>query len=98
MNSHPQLEVLIINCGSSSLKYAWLDVGSGIAKAKGLAERIGEAGANIRLDLGGTVIEKAIPGADHGAALRELVDLCWSTGAVPANLCAVGHRVVHGGE
>ena len=91
-------QVLIINCGSSSLKFAWLDVGSGIARAKGLAERIGEVGTNIRLELGSTVIEKAIPEADHGAALRVLVELCWPTGAVPANLRAVGHRVVHGGE
>ena len=98
MKAEPPHDVLIINCGSSSLKYAWLDVDTGIARAKGLAERIGEAGTNIRLELGGNVVEKAIPGADHGGALRELVELCWPGGVVPTNLCAVGHRVVHGGE
>jgi acetate kinase len=98
MNADSPHEVLIINCGSSSLKYAWLDVGTGIAIAKGLAERIGEVGTNIRLELIGNVVEKAIPGADHGDALRELVELCWPGEVIPSNLRAVGHRVVHGGE
>ncbi len=98
MKADPPHEVLIINCGSSSLKYAWLDAGTGIVKAKGLAERIGEVGTSIRLELGGTIIEKAIPGADHGSALRELVERCWPGGVIPSNLRAVGHRVVHGGE
>jgi acetate kinase len=98
MKAEPEHEVLIINCGSSSLKYAWLDVGTGLARAKGLAERIGEMGTNIRLELDGKVVEKAIPDADHGGALRELVDLCWPKGVLPNNLRAVGHRVVHGGE
>ena len=98
MNAEPQHEVLIINCGSSSLKFAWLDVDTGIARGKGLAERIGEVGTSIRLELDGNVVEKAIPGADHGGALRELVELCWPADVVPASLRAVGHRVVHGGE
>ena len=98
MKADPPHEVLIINCGSSSLKYAWLDAGTGIVRAKGLAERIGEVDTSIRLELGGTIIENAIPGADHGSALRELVERCWPGGVIPPNLRAVGHRVVHGGE
>ncbi len=98
MKSDQSHEVLIINCGSSSLKFAWLNVGTGIARAKGIAERIADAGTNIRLELDGNTVEKAIPGADHGSALLELVGLCWPGGALPSGLCAVGHRVVHGGE
>ena len=98
MTPDPPHEVLVINCGSSSLKYSWLDVGTGIPRAKGIAERIGEVGTSIRLEFSGNVVEKAIPGADHGGALREMVELCWPGGVIPSNLRAVGHRVVHGGE
>jgi acetate kinase len=98
MDSERRDDVLIINCGSSSLKLAWLDAGTGSVRAKGLAERIGEKGTNIRLELGDTVIEKPIAGAEHGAALREVVALCWPGGEPPSGLLAIGHRVVHGGE
>ena len=68
--------VLVLNSGSSSLRYRLFD-GTDVL-AKGLVQRIGESGGDA---------------ADHGAALRKLMDELDLTG-----LAAVGHRVVHGGE
>jgi acetate kinase len=68
--------VLVLNSGSSSLRYRLFD-GSEVL-TKGLVQRIGESGGDA---------------ADHGAALRKLMDELDLTG-----LAAVGHRVVHGGE
>ena len=98
MNPDRGPEVLIINCGSSSLKLAWLDVKTGLVRAKGIAERIGEADTNIRIEVDGVLIQKPTPGIDHGESLRELVAACWPNGVRPASIVAVGHRIVHGGE
>lgn len=97
-NADGREETLIINCGSSSLKVAWLHAGSGALLAKGLVERIGEDGTRFRLELRGNVVEKPLPGADHGRGLRELMDHCWPTGSPPDTIFGIGHRVVHGGE
>ena len=73
--------VLVINAGSSSLKYHLIDPDSEQVHAKGLIERIGEADSDI---------------ADHGAALvRALEEM--GDRLDPAALLAVGHRVAHGG-
>lgn len=98
MNADRGPEVLIINCGSSSLKFAWLDAMTGLIRAKGIAERIGEIGTNLRIDVEGILIEKPAPGFDHGESLRELVKLCWRDGGRPSTVVAIGHRIVHGGE
>lgn len=92
------LETLIVNCGSSSLKFAWLDAVDGAVRAKGLADRLGTAGARIKFERGLEAVEESIPDLDHGRALRRLAELCWGEGGPPAGLCAVGHRVVHGGD
>ncbi len=76
--------VLVLNAGSSSLKYQVLVPESGLVAAKGVVERIGERGSDV---------------ADHAAALKvmtsRLDDDGVDLGAV--GLRAVGHRVVHGG-
>ena len=74
--------VLVVNAGSSSLKYQLIDPGTGQVHAKGLIERIGEDGSDV---------------PDHGAALRlALTDMGERLDAVA--LLAIGHRVVHGGD
>jgi len=77
--------VLVINSGSSSLKYQLVEPDSGESRAAGIVERIGE---------------ESSPVADHDAALRrafnELADAGIELGS--ADLAAVGHRVVHGGK
>lgn len=73
--------VLVINAGSSSLKYQLIDPTDGSVHAKGLVERIGEAGSDV---------------PDHEAALRHALDDMGDR-LDPAHLLAIGHRVVHGG-
>lgn len=77
--------VLVINSGSSSLKFQLVDPDSGTARSTGLVERIGEA-------------ESSVP--DHDAALRRAFEALADDG-VDLKTCgvvAVGHRVVHGGN
>lgn len=91
--------VLVINSGSSSMKYQLVDTDEGAAVASGLIERIGEAGAKATHHYGGneTGFEGVIP--DHGAAVRLMQRLFADSGRPlrGSALAAVGHRVVHGG-
>ncbi|MCP4804591.1 MAG: acetate/propionate family kinase [Proteobacteria bacterium] len=83
------MKVLVLNCGSSSLKADILDE-NGVRLGSLRAERLGSDDARYRLD--GAVTE--LPGADHGAVLAHAM-----AGLVGDHqLDAVGHRVVHGGE
>lgn len=88
MNSRPRL-VLVINSGSSSLKFQLVEPGSGKFRATGNVENIGEGSASV-------------PGylPDHDAALRRAFDLLAEDGIDlhRCGLVAVGHRVVHGGN
>lgn len=102
----PELEVmmkvLVINCGSSSLKYQLIDSETEEALAVGLCERIGIDGRLNHTPSGGdkVVIEKDMP--DHEVAIRMVLDaLTHEDYGVIQNLNeidAVGHRLVHGGE
>jgi acetate kinase len=90
-------QTLVINSGSSSLKFALIGAGSGRITRQGLAERLGTEMARLRThasDGGGEIsAEKPLPGAGHAEALEEI--LAHLGGQQPN---AVGHRVVHGGE
>lgn len=98
--------ILIINCGSSSLKYQVLDMKEGDVYdllAKGLVERIGmEVGCLKHKPTGKTPYEAEFPIADHTVAIKAVLDtLVDPEKGVLASLEdieAVGHRVVHGGE
>jgi acetate kinase len=92
--------VLVINAGSSSLKYSLIDGRSGKAAASGLVERIGEdEGRHVHHGPDGdSEVTRAI--ADHEDALRGALDAFESHGPSldEIDLAAVGHRVVHGGS
>lgn len=92
--------VLVINSGSSSLKYQVVDVASGAALATGLIERIGATGGILTHTTGGRehVIERDVP--DHVAAMDAMTAAFAEHGPdlATAGLVAVGHRVVQGGE
>ena len=92
--------VLVINSGSSSIKYQLVDPDSGQALASGLVERIGEEMGAIthKHDEAKTVIEAPVP--DHRAGLAKVLELFESEGPslAEANIAAVGHRVVQGGR
>lgn len=91
--------VLVINSGSSSVKYQLVDPVGGQAIASGLVERIGEASSLIKHTFEGNRTERTAPVPDHGAALRAVLDLFREVGPDldEAHVVAVGHRVVHGG-
>ncbi|WP_299557086.1 acetate kinase [uncultured Mycolicibacterium sp.] len=93
--------VLVLNSGSSSLKYELIDGDSSKSLAVGIVERIGEDSSLARLRVGERELHRdGPPIADHEAALRTAVELFEEAGAHPAELglVAVGHRAVHGGR
>lgn len=96
------MNVLVINCGSSSLKYQLIDSESEAVLAKGLCERIGIDGRLVyqKTGLDKEITEAAMP--THKQAIQMVLDALVNekTGAIGslAEIDAVGHRVVHGGE
>ncbi|ACQ81293.1 acetate kinase [Beutenbergia cavernae DSM 12333] len=92
--------VLVLNSGSSSLKYQLVNPSGGEAVASGIVERIGEgSSSDIRHTFAGNTTSRAEPVADHGEALRAVLGLFDEVGPrlAEAGVVAVGHRVVHGG-
>jgi acetate kinase len=97
------MKVLVLNCGSSSIKYQFIDTEKETALAKGIVERIGMTGAVLsqsRFD--GDSIKIAGEILDHKAAIEYVIAILLSKnhGVIEniSNIDAVGHRVVHGGE
>ncbi|MBK9738491.1 MAG: acetate kinase [Actinobacteria bacterium] len=90
--------VLVINSGSSSLKYQLVDVEQGTWIAKGLVERIGEGLSRLVHEVrDADVVEVDMSLPDHAAALELVLDTFDGVGPPLDGLVAVGHRVVHGG-
>ncbi len=82
------MKILVINSGSSSLKYQLFDMADGAVRARGVVERIGEPGGlSDHTAALNAMIERLRHGDDSGARAVNITDLA-----------AVGHRVVHGGE
>lgn len=99
------MKILVLNSGSSSLKYQLIDSDSEEVLAKGLAERIGGTGGGggIKQDTAANgTVEIAVEMADHEQAIDDVFKLLTDPkhGAVKSigEIAAVGHRVVHGGE
>lgn len=90
--------VLILNCGSSSLKFAILDPATGEEKLSGLAEAFFLPESRIKWKLNG---EKGNADLGAGAAHTEALDFLASnimTDELKSSIAAIGHRIVHGGE
>ena len=96
------MKVLVINCGSSSLKYQLIDSRSEEVLAAGLCERIGIDGRMTHTPSGGDTVVKNDPLPDHGAAIQAvlsaLTDKAHGVISSLSEIGAVGHRLVHGGE
>lgn len=97
--------VLVVNAGSSSLKYQLVDADTGDTRASGLVERIGGSGADVGDNAShtgpdGEEHRRHAPCADATAAFDVLVEAFHDDGPDLADieLAAVGHRVVHGGD
>lgn len=96
------MKVLVINCGSSSLKYQLIDMQGEKVLAKGLVERIAIEGSILTQKVNGEkyVIEQ--PMNDHKEAIKLVLDALVDNehGVIKdmSEISAVGHRVVHGGE
>lgn len=97
------MNVLVINCGSSSLKFQLIEAQSEKLIAKGICERIGIEGSQIcYTPAGGTKEVTVSPMKDHTDAIRLVLAALTNekTGVVKdlSEIGAVGHRIVHGGE
>ncbi|MEP9392017.1 acetate kinase [Gordonia sp. VNQ95] len=92
--------VLVLNAGSSSLKYQLVHPSSEVVIAEGIAERIGEDEGTITHVQAGEEITEKLELLDHAAAIGRVMALFAEGGIDLANagLSAVGHRVVHGGR
>lgn len=97
------MNILVINCGSSSLKFQLINAENEKLIAKGLCERIGIAGSMISYTpAGGEKEAREVVMENHTDAIRLVLDALTNekTGVVRnlSEISAVGHRIVHGGE
>jgi len=99
------VNVLVVNCGSSSIKYSLYRMGEDGAAdvlASGGVEKIGEAGSRLQHQAAGRTDARDVAAPDHEAAfalmIRALAEVPGAVISGPADIDAVGHRVVHGAE
>jgi acetate kinase len=96
------MKILVLNCGSSSLKYAYYDTGDDSSNREGIVERIGLPDARLVASSGQGREIRELGTIDHAQALQSVLALLTdpATGVLRhlGELNAVGHRVVHGGD
>ncbi len=97
------MKILVLNCGSSSIKYQFIDMKSGVVLTKGIVEKIGLKGSfikNERFDGDKVKLDGEI--LDHQSGIEYILGLMMSQkrGVIKSleEIDAIGHRVVHGGE
>ncbi|MBY3793969.1 acetate kinase [Rhodococcus fascians] len=92
------MSILVVNSGSSSVKFQLVDPDSGESLASGLVERIGESDGRVELDYRGESVERTQHIEDHGDGLALAFEMLSDAGIeLRSDVTAVGHRVVHGG-
>ncbi|MEF2073578.1 acetate/propionate family kinase [Consotaella aegiceratis] len=89
--------ILVINCGSSSLKFALLPEGERDPLMSGLAENIGQSESRLTVKQNGEKTTISLGGGDHHVALTKLIEILKEQDLL-SSIEAVGHRVIHGGE
>ncbi len=97
------MNILVINAGSSSLKYQLIDSSAETVIAKGLVERIGMDGSNLKhTPAGRDAVRITFPMENHVSAIKAVLNALINSqyGVIKSmdEIQAVGHRVVHGGE
>ena len=96
------MKILVVNCGSSSLKYQLFDMEKEEVIAKGIVERIGTPPSYLTYSVNGEKVKKEVTASNHTEAFRVVIETLLN-GDKPVissieEIKAVGHRVVHGGE
>ena len=93
------MSVLVINSGSSSVKFQVVDPDSGESALQGIVERIGDSDGRVAVTRGDDTTEKTTDIPDHETGLRLAFEMMADAGLslTDAGITAVGHRVVHGG-
>jgi len=94
------MKVLVLNSGSSSIKFKLVEMHGRTVLASGYVERIGETSGHAQIRSGAYASSLEDPVADHAAALKIIETLLRASGTVGNfdELGGIGHRVVHGGE
>jgi acetate kinase len=97
------MKIIVLNCGSSSIKYQLVKMPEAQVLAKGIVEKIGLDGSRIKHKRDdGKELKRDHPIRNHNEGMKEMLDILVSTGYGSLDsldqIDAVGHRVVHGGE
>ena len=96
------MKILVLNCGSSSLKYQLMDMDNEEVMAKGYFERIGHFNSFVTHKVNGEKYKYEVIARDHGEAikfvLKQFTDSKYPVIESLDEISAIGHRVVHGGE
>src|SRR3972149_8226416 len=90
--------ILVLNCGSSSIKFTIIEPQANLVKLSGLIQRIGSNEAGIKYTQGEETKTRDLPNIDYHAALQIITDIIHSSKQISNDILAIGHRVVHGGE
>ena len=102
LRSETPMKILIINCGSSSLKYNLYDTADETKNAGGVIEKIGSDSMVHTYRFRGAATTRELPGGGHDRAFGAMVAELTAKGneaiSSPGDVVAVGHRVVHGGD
>ena len=102
MNKKSDLKVLVINCGSSSVKFQLINMADENVLASGIAERIELPQSLIKFKFGNKSFTKEFDSLDHSSAISKILDAVThgQLGVIndKSEISAVGHRVVHGAE
>lgn len=89
--------VLVLNAGSSSLKFNLFDMGKETSVAEGMVERVGLSEASLACTIEGEKHKELLPAPTHKEALEAILEQLQGTVLKDTPIHAVGHRVVHGG-
>ena len=90
--------VLVINCGSSSIKFSVIDHETSSHEIRGSVERIGKDDAQLKYTAAHGMGSQSLGAVDHEKALQSIARVLKENTGLQKELLAVGHRVVHGGE
>ena len=92
------MDILLLNAGSSSIKYQVIDMADERVIATGLIQKIGGTGSTLEHTVGGEEFTVTQDFADHEEALAAMTSMFDAHGPKMADIKAVGHRTVHGGD